>query len=86
MDAGNSPARQAAPAQGGTVEPANRAPVAIAKFQTPEPEPGERYEMRDPFAEVTYRANTFPEMVAKAREDAARRGSASARPSPAHAL
>jgi len=66
MDADNSPARQAAPAQGGTVEPANRAPVAIAKFQTPEQEPGERYEMRDPFAEVTYRANTFPEMVAKA--------------------
>ena len=66
MDADNSPARQAAPAQGGKVEPANRAPVAIAKFQTPEPEPGERYELRDPFAEVTYRANTFPDMVAKA--------------------
>lgn len=66
MDADNSPARPAAPAQGGTVEPANRAPVAIAKFQTPEPEPGERFELRDPFAEVTYRANTFPEMVAKA--------------------
>ncbi len=66
MDADSAPARQIAPAQGGTVEPANRAPVAIAKFQTPEPEPGERYELRDPFAEVTYRANTFPEMVAKA--------------------
>jgi len=66
MDADNSPARQAAPTQGGTVEPANRAPVAIAKFQTPEPDPGERYELRDPFAEVTYRANTFPEMAAKA--------------------
>lgn len=66
MDADNAPVHQAAPAQGGTVEPANRAPVAIAKFQTPAPEPGERYELRDPFAEVTYRANTFPEMVAKA--------------------
>ena len=66
MDADNSPVRQATPAQGGTVEPANRAPVAIAKFQTPEPEPGERFELRDPFAEVTYRANTLPEMVAKA--------------------
>lgn len=66
MDADNSPSRQPASAQGGTVEPANRAPVAIAKFQTPEREPGERYELRDPFAEVTYRANTFPEMVAKA--------------------
>ena len=36
MDADNSPVRQAAPAQGGTVEPANRAPVAIARFQTPD--------------------------------------------------
>ncbi|MGE0674980.1 MAG: LPD7 domain-containing protein [Methylibium sp.] len=66
MDADNSPARQAPQAQGGTVEPANRARLAIAKFQTPEPEPRERYELRDPFAEVTYRANTLPEMVAKA--------------------
>jgi hypothetical protein len=32
MDADNSPVRRAAPAQGGTVEPANRAPVAIARF------------------------------------------------------
>ena len=32
MDADNAPARQAEPVQGGTVEPANRAPVAIAKF------------------------------------------------------
>jgi hypothetical protein len=31
MDADNSPARLAAPAQGGTVEPANRAPVAIER-------------------------------------------------------
>ncbi|EHR71016.1 hypothetical protein BurJ1DRAFT_2176 [Burkholderiales bacterium JOSHI_001] len=66
MDADNSPIRQTAPAQGGTVEPANRAPVAIERFQTPNDTTGERYEMRDPFAEVTYRANTFPEMVAKA--------------------
>ena len=66
MDADNSPVRQPAPAQGGTVEPANRAPVAIERFQTPKDTAGERYEMRDPFAEVTYRANTFPEMVAKA--------------------
>jgi hypothetical protein len=66
MDADPSPVRPATPARGGTVEPANRAPVAIARFQTPEPAPGERYELRDPFAEVTYRANTFPEIVAKA--------------------
>ena len=68
MDADNSPVRQAAPAQGGTVEPANRAPVAIARFQTPDRAAGERYEMRDPFAEVTYRANTLPEMLGKAEQ------------------
>ena len=68
MDADKSPVRQAAPAQGGTVEPANRAPVAIATFQKPGEATGERYELRDPFAEVIYRANTFPEMVAKAEQ------------------
>ena len=66
MDADNSPARHPAQTQGGTVEPANRAPVAIARFQTPNDMAGERYELRDPFAEVTYRANNLPEMVAKA--------------------
>ena len=65
-----NPARNAAaagsPTQGGTVEPANRATVAKERFQTPAAMPGERFELRDPFAEVTYRANTFPEMAAKA--------------------
>ena len=67
MDAAdNSPVRQSAPAQGGAVEPANRARVAIERFQAPNDTAGERYELRDPFAEVTYRANSFPEMAAKA--------------------
>ena len=66
MDAENNQARRPAPAQGGTVEPANRATIAKDRFQTPIDVPGERYELRDPFAEVTYRANTFPEIVAKA--------------------
>jgi hypothetical protein len=70
MDDDNSPARNparpAAQAQGGTVEPANRATVAVERFQTPADVPGERYELRDPFVEVTYRANTLREMVAKA--------------------
>ena len=66
MDADTSSARRSTPAQGGTVEPANRAAVAKERFQTPIDVTGERYELRDPFAEVTYRANTFPEMVAKA--------------------
>ena len=66
MDAENSQARRPAAAQGGTVEPANRATIAKDRFQTAIDVPGERYELRDPFAEVTYRANTFPEIVAKA--------------------
>ena len=74
MDTDNSPVHQsrqvapegAAPTQGGTVEPANRATVAKVRFQSPVDVPGERYELRDPFAEVTYRANTLPEIVAKA--------------------
>ena len=70
MDTDNSPLRNspkgAAPTQGGTVEPINRATVAKERFQTPVDVSGERYELRDPFAEVTYRANTLPEIVAKA--------------------
>jgi len=66
MDADNSPSRQPAPPSGGIVEPANRASVAKDRFQTPRDQAGERYELRDPFAEVTYRASTFPEMAAKA--------------------
>ena len=57
------------PAAGGAVEPANRATVAKEKFQTPLDQlnpPGPHFELRDPFAEVTYRATTFNEMVAKA--------------------
>jgi hypothetical protein len=68
MDAEKSRARRPAPAQGGTVEPANRAAVAKERFQTPVDTAGERYELRDPFAEITYRANTFPEMIAKAEQ------------------
>ena len=77
MDTDNSPVRNsskgAAPAQGGTVEPANRATVAKERFQTPVDVPGERYELCDPFAEVTYRANTLPEIVAKADQLGSRR-------------
>jgi len=51
---------------GGTVEPANRATVARHVFQMPNDPPGTRYELRDPFAEVTYRVDSFKEMVAKA--------------------
>ena len=52
--------------RGGAVEPANRAVVAKARFQTPPVSAGQHYEHRDPFADVTYRARTFDEMAAKA--------------------
>src|SRR5690348_15731406 len=51
---------------GGTVEPANRAAVAKERFQTPPAPAAERFELRDPFAEVTYRAKSLDEMVIKA--------------------
>lgn len=64
----SSPQRSTAPVQGGTVEPASRAKAAIQRYQIREDTAGERYELRDPFAEVTYRAKTYPEMVAKAEQ------------------
>jgi Large polyvalent protein-associated domain 7 len=76
MDTDNSPtptssqaaAKTSASAspQGGTVEPANRATIAKERFQTPTEALGERYELRDPFADITYRSNNLIGMVAKA--------------------
>ena len=66
MDADNSPTRRAAPTQGGTVEPANRATIARDLFQTPIDVPGERYELRDSMADLTYRSNKIAEIIAKA--------------------
>ena len=63
-----TPGPPAAPSRGGSVEPANRAAVANERSQIPDDKPGERYELRDPFAEVTYRTSTFREMVAKAEQ------------------
>jgi hypothetical protein len=68
MDADNSPARQPAPAQGGSVEPADRVAVAKALHQTPAPAAGERYELRDPSTDLTYRIKTFAETVARAEQ------------------
>jgi hypothetical protein len=66
MDADNSPTRRAAPTQGGSIEPANRATIAKEQFQRPIDVPSERYELRDPFADVTYRSNRIAEIIAKA--------------------
>lgn len=54
-----------ASAPGGVVEPNDRAAVAKARFQTPEPE-GPRFELRDPTTDLIYHAPTFGEMVVKA--------------------
>ena len=62
------PARSTAPAQGGTVEPANRAEIAKARFQTPEEPVAERFELRDPMAELTYHATSRAEIIAKAEQ------------------
>ncbi len=67
MEAEDSPTRQRTPAAGGTVEPATRAP-SPKRSQTQTDVPGEHYELRDPFAEVTYRTQRFSDMVAKAEE------------------
>lgn len=66
MDADNSPSRRAAPVRGGTVEPASRATIAKDLFQTPIDVPGERYELRDAMADLTYRSDKLTEIIAKA--------------------
>ena len=51
---------------GGTVQPVKRKTLPKQRVPTPEATSAERYELRDPFAEVTYRAKTYPEMVSQA--------------------
>ncbi len=51
---------------GGAVEPTNRATVAIQKFQAPPEVAADRYELRDPSADVTYRPRTLEATIAKA--------------------
>lgn len=61
METGNGSGRE----RGGSVEPADRAAVAKARAQAPKAR-GEHYELRDPLAEVTYRAPTMKEILAQA--------------------
>ncbi|WP_287983253.1 LPD7 domain-containing protein [Piscinibacter sp.] len=51
---------------GGTVEPVRGSTGTKTQAQRPVEVPGERYELRDPFAEVTYRSDRLREIVAKA--------------------
>lgn len=64
----HSASRRATPARGGTVEPADRAAIAKDRFQAPHEEAEHRFELRDPFLDVTYRAKTLGEMTAKAEQ------------------
>ncbi|RQO53245.1 hypothetical protein DBR47_24400 [Paucibacter sp. KBW04] len=56
--------------QGGSVEPASaRGSAALGSPSQTSPiraKPGERYEMRDPFEEVTYRSNSLKDIMTKA--------------------
>lgn len=67
------PSRPSALPAGGTVEPANRATVAKTRFQTPPPPATERFELRDPFADVLYQTTRWPDIVAKAEQLGSRR-------------
>lgn len=71
----SAPPPSAAPS-GGTVEPEGRAPVTKDKSQVPLDLQSERYELRDPFAEVTYRSPKLEIIIAKAKELGATRFSA----------
>lgn len=58
---------------GGSVEPLDRTAVLKDQFRIPDPPARQRFELRDPFAEVTYRTHSFEDMVRKAeRLEAAR--------------
>ena len=52
--------------KGGTVEPGDRAAVAKATFQTPDPAEGPRFELRDATTDLIYHAKSFNDMVVKA--------------------
>jgi hypothetical protein len=52
--------------KGGTVEPGDRAAVAKATFQRPDPLDGPRFELRDATTDLVYHAKSFDYMVVKA--------------------
>ncbi len=68
MDDTPSPVERSSPATGGTVEPAHRAAAATARSKTAEVDTGERFELRDPFAEVLYNERSFGAMAARAEQ------------------
>lgn len=52
--------------KGGTVEPGDRAAIAKAAFQEPDPADGPRFELRDATNDLVYHAKSFDDMVVKA--------------------
>ena len=52
--------------KGGTVEPGDRAAVAKATFQSPDPAEGPRFELRDATTDLIYHAKSFDDMVVMA--------------------
>ena len=73
MDDTSVPLDRSTPVSGGTVEPTQRAAADKVKTPSPRIETSERFELRDPFAEVTYNARTLDEMVSKAEQLGAQR-------------
>src|SRR4051812_20089878 len=69
MDANDSPRDIR---QGGSIEPV-QLPAADSAATRLKPQAGERYELRDPFDEVTYRFDRLEQMIGKAEELGANR-------------
>lgn len=66
-DTGSRRVSRSTHAVGGKVEPANRVELVRAQYHTPVVPP-DRYELYDPFAEVTYRSKNIHEIEAKAEQ------------------
>ena len=66
MDAHKTPIASTGIGMGGTVEPESHTEPNKSRQRTVRPQSGERYELRDPFAEVTYRTTALAEMIQRA--------------------
>ena len=73
MDDSTAPLAQSSSTSGGAVEPAGRKAADATRIRAPAIEASDHFELRDPFAEVTYTARTMGEMVTKAEQLGAHR-------------
>lgn len=76
MDTDQTPGSKASPAGAGAGKPGGRGTFDQSSRRLPPHVPGERYELRDPFAEVTYRSSSLTEMVERAEKLGSQRFSA----------